>query len=180
MCAFRRKVISCFCLIKTIKFWTGVCVAIDGLDSRYNGYVIVFKQILVILLPSVWSTYIYPPPPLEEGRAHCFAAVCLSVCRSTNSFRSFSSRRMSILKRRFIIIVSRSSSIIGTVLYKHLDYWELKFVHDNWRSCFVPSAVLMSCQPLSECSLHIDNVHCRYLLVSSEIHNYSVTVCVFF
>lgn len=54
--------ISCFCLIKTIKFWTGVCVAIDGLDSRYNGYVIVFKQILVILL-----TYIYPPPPHTYG-----------------------------------------------------------------------------------------------------------------
>ena len=59
--------ISCFCLIKTIKFWTGAFVAIDGLDSRYNGYVIVFKQILVILLPSVRVINLHLTPPPTYG-----------------------------------------------------------------------------------------------------------------
>jgi hypothetical protein len=58
-------------------------------------------------------------PPFEEGRAYCFAAVCLLVCRFNSSFCWFSSHWLHILKRslvyRFIIRISRSKFFLGTI-----------------------------------------------------------------
>lgn len=47
-----------------MEFWTGVFVAIDELDSRYDGYVIVFKTNLSDFNYPVCDTNLYPPPTL--------------------------------------------------------------------------------------------------------------------
>lgn len=65
-------------------------------------------------------THCYAPSPSKKrGHIALLFFVCFSVGRSTNCFLSFSSQMFYILKwnfiYRFIILISRSSYILGTI-----------------------------------------------------------------
>lgn len=68
-----------------------------------------------------WYSWDFPCRKIHfsYGRAYCFAAVCLSVGQSTNTFRSFTSQRMNKLKWNLLytlfMIRSRSGLIFGTI-----------------------------------------------------------------
>lgn len=69
--------------------------------------------------------------PFEEGRAYYFAAVCISVGRSIHHcFRSFFFAYVSRLEMKlvysFFIIISKSGSILGTIVLFSTELCPLK------------------------------------------------------
>jgi hypothetical protein len=101
------------------------------LDLRDLLLIVIFVILLWFptTLLSLYNFSIYVP--FEEGRAYCFAAVCLLVSRfvGPSSFRSFSLHWLHILKwnlvYRFIIRISRARSVLGTSEPFLTELWPL-------------------------------------------------------
>jgi hypothetical protein len=105
--------------------------------------------------------------PFEEWRAYCFAAVCRSVrrsvCRSTSSFRTFSSHCLHILKRnfiyRFIIRISRFSVVLGTI--------------EPFLTGFCPLGL---CKILIICSFRSFSLHWLHILKGNLVYRFSIRI----
>lgn len=69
-------------------------------------------------------------PPFEEAKSYCFVAVCLSVGRSTNNFRSFPLQRLP--KSNLIYRFSLEYQAVVWCLVRSSNFWQ-RYVFGLWK-----------------------------------------------